>query len=166
MTNAYLRAATDQETDEIHIVLLTIAHPDLAALEIDEPDLGISDGALRFTSNGEGVTSRGKFYKASGFTFTPPAQGEGERSLASIVIPNVDRRLTGVMRQLQGYAYMTVEIVLASDPDVVEEALPEFEMTSADWDALEIRAQLSVPDDDREPVTSYSFVPRLAPGLF
>lgn len=165
-SRAFLESAVAQEADEIYLVLLTITHPDLAALGLDYPELGISEGALRFVNNNTDITSRGDVFKAYGFGFTPPGQGEGERMLASLTVDNVDRRIALTLRALQGQPAVLVELVLASDPDTVEQTLPEFSFTGAEGDALEVTGQLSVDIDEDEPVTSYGFTPRTAPALF
>ncbi|MGP1274246.1 MAG: DUF1833 family protein [Caulobacterales bacterium] len=162
----YLDAALAQETDEIHLALLTVTHPDFAALEIEAPEYGISNGAIRLVANGESVTSRGNVYTAAGFELTLPPQGEGEKPVMSVRIENIDRRLTALLRTLTSPPVFSVEVVLASDPDTVEEALPDFRLVECDGDALEISLQLAHPDDERELVCSYVFDPFNAPALF
>ena len=61
---------------------------------------------------------------------------------------------------------MTVEIVLAADPDTVEMTLPDMRMVSASGDRLQIAGDLAVEDDSNEQLVSYSFVPAHAPALF
>ena len=165
-SRTYLEAATAQHTDEVYLVLVTFSHPDLAALGIQYPELGVSDGALRFVNNTVDITSRGEVFKAYGFDFTPPGQGENERQIATLVIDNVDRRIMLAIRSLQSRPTVLVEVVLGSDPDTVEETLPEFQFVGAGADRLQVNGQLAVDLDEDEPVTSNSFTPRTAPALF
>ena len=162
----FVEGVVAQETDQVYLVLVTLSHPDLADLGEEFPELDVSGGKLRFVNNTVDIDSRGNTFTAYGFGFVPPGEGEGERGLASLTIDNVDRRIALVIRSLLTRISITVEIVLAADPDTVEQTLPEFSMVSAGGDRLEITGDLAVDDDSEEPLCAFAFNPFFAPALF
>lgn len=161
-----LRAAASANTGEVWVPLVTIAHPELAALSIERPELGISGGVMRFAAALEDVESRGEIYKAFAFEWTEPEQSETGTNAGSLRIDNVDRRITEVLRRITGKPQVTVEIVLAAAPDVVDRAYPDFEASGADWNATSVELTLQVLDDDNEPATAWKHTPSFSPGIF
>lgn len=145
-------AQADTSSDPI-LVLLTITHADLGA-------------PLRFVANTVDVVSRGNTFTAYGFGFAAPGDGESGATSARIVIDNIDRRIVDTIRALSTPPEILVEIVLGSNPDVVEETFPPFEVRSANGDRLAIQADLTDMDDDGQAAMRWTFVPSLAPALF
>jgi hypothetical protein len=162
----FVHGVTDEATAEDFLVLLTLTHPDLAALEADAPELGVSGGALRLVNHPVNIVSRGETYLGFPFSWVDPEQGERPRPRARLRIDNVDRRITQLIRSLSSAPYARAEIVLGSDPDTVERAYPPFVMTSADWGDVDVSADLGVRDDDDEPVCAWSHSPKFSPALF
>lgn len=165
-SNTYFEEALAQDTKEVYLVLLTITHPDLAQLGIDYPEIGISNGELRLVRNTVDITSRTKVFMAFGFEFTRPNEGSPARSVASIQMDNVDQRISLLLTELTTKPTVKVEIVLASNPDVVEQVLPNFKLSGVSWDADVIEGELSVENDSAEPVTAYEFNPKWSPAIF
>lgn len=161
-----LKAATSDATGEVWKVLITIAHPQLAALGIESPELGVSDGVMRFAASQKDVVSRGLVFKAFGFDWIEPEQSDQGFDAGSLRIDNVDRRIAQVLRSIKGRAEVKVEIVLASQPDVVDRTYPDFIAPEAGWDEASVEISLSVEDDSREPAVAWAFTPDFAPGLF
>lgn len=154
MTSATLKAAAFAEaTGEVWLVLITLDHADLA-----EP--------LRFVNDNQNITSGGNEFLAFPFVFEEPDQGEGAGGLARIRIDNVDRQIAQTIRELQTAPDVTVQIVLASDPDTVERELGNLKLVSASWDRLEVSGDLSPVRDQDEPGCSWRFTPATAPALF
>lgn len=162
---SFLDAALSQETDEVFLVLLAITHPDLAGLEASYPELDLEGGALRFVANTEDIVSNGHTYTAFGFSLILPDEGDDAAQLATLVIDNVDRRIALTLRSLQTKPGVSVQVVLASEPDYVEEDYPQFEFAGASWDALEVKAELGLQNDTDAPLCDYEFNPNNAPGL-
>lgn len=163
---SFTRALTDEAGGENAVVLLTLQHAELAQLEIDRPDLGITGGAMRFTNADADLISRGDTFLAFPFAFQAPPQGERGRPTARLRIDNVDRRIAETIRLLSSAPTCILEIVFASDPDTVERTYPAFKMTSADWDAVSVSGSLSTRHDDDEPVSAWTHSPSFSPGLF
>jgi hypothetical protein len=165
VSRRFLEESQAETTDEIWLVLLTFSHPDLAALAIDRPDIGISDGELRLVANDTDIVSNGRTFMAYAFEWIPPGQSEQGRDAARIRLDNVDRRIVEMIRLLKTSPEVTAEIVLASDPDVVEQSFPAFIIPAPGWSMLTIEADLKARDDDDEPAIAWTYSPRFAPGL-
>lgn len=160
------RTALASQSASDPLVLLTLTHPQLANLEVDHPDLGLSGGALRLVNAGVDIVSRAQTYLAFPFAFTPPPEGERGRPTARLTISNVDRRIIQIIRLIVGAPQCTLEIVYPDAPDVVERTYPAFLMTSLDADAVKVTGTVSTRHDDDEPVNASRHTPKHSPGLF
>jgi hypothetical protein len=149
----FQESAFAEATGEVWLVLLTIEHADLA-----EP--------LRFVNNTENITSNGDAFLAFPFDYVAPDEGNEGAGIGRIRIDNVDRQIAQTIRELQTAPTVTVQIVLASDPDTIERELGDLVLASASWDKFEVSADLSPLRDHDEPGCSWRFTPGEAPALF
>lgn len=152
-SDTFKAAVFAQETDEVFIALVTIDHDDLAA-------------PIRVTSDGVATESRGETYVAYPFDLQLPDDSDEPAITALITIDNVDREILATLRQLTSRATVTMEIVLASDPDTVEQSFPDFELGSVPWDALTITGELTQESFLNEPYPAGVFAPAWFRGLF
>lgn len=144
----------------------TADDPYLALLTIDHPDLPAEVRPMRFVRDYVDLVSRGHTFQRFPFNFARPGQGESKQP-ARLVIDNVDQRIVRTLRALSTPPTLLVEFVIASHPDVIEEALPELKLYTVSGDRLAIEAALAdAGDDDNEPATRWSYTPSLAPALF
>lgn len=141
------------ETNEAFIVLLTIGHADM-----EEP--------LRVCNNTAAVTSRGETYIAYPFELTLPDDEDNRPPRARLVIDNVDRQIVQTVRQLVSSPSVTIEIIRAAAPDVVEATFQDFRFTNISYDSHVVEGDLTVEDFTAEPYPAASFSPSLFPGLF
>jgi hypothetical protein len=159
-----LRAAMNaQETGEIPVVLLTIAHPDLASniwLSSD-PTTTISYAPLIY-----GTTSRGITYTFLPFSTVLPDDKDDSPPAAKLVIDNIDRELIPLLRSTDYPATVKIEIVLASSPDFVEFFYPEMDLVAVDYDAGSVSLTLEINALLHEPFPAGTFSPDSFPGLF
>lgn len=142
-----------EASGEVWLVLLTIAHADL-------PE------TLRFVNNNEAITSNGENFIAYPFQFIEPDYGENGAGIGRIRIDNIDREIANTIRTLQTAPTITVQVILASDPNTIERELSGMIMPSASWDALEVSGDISAPRDHDEPGCSWRFTPAASPALF
>lgn len=108
MTQEGLDAAFAEQTEEVWLVFVDIAHP------------MIEGGPLRLVRNSRDVTRQGNLYRGMLFDITLPSQHERQASSASLSVPNVDRRITDALRPLIGSGepvQVTLSVALATDPD-------------------------------------------------
>jgi Domain of unknown function (DUF1833) len=152
LSPAAIASLTAENTDEVWIVLLTIDHPSLA-----EP--------IRVANNNEDITSNGEDYIGLPFSIELPGEDADEPGTAAIQVPNVDREIVAAARGIQGRASATIEVVLASQPNVVEVGFYGLEMTEVEWDASTVRGRLRFEQIMTEPLSPI-ITPERFPGLF
>lgn len=154
-SETFLDLAQADEADDPFLPLLTIDHPDLP--EEVRP--------MRFVANYQAIVSRGQTFLPFPFGFARPGQGE-QAGAARIVIDNVDQRIVATIRSLSTPPTLLIEIIVASQPDEVEETLPPFLLRAASGDRMALEAELVGDNDDGEPLNPWSFTPSFAPALF
>ncbi|MBU0598807.1 DUF1833 domain-containing protein [Patescibacteria group bacterium] len=142
-----------QETAEVFLLLLTIDHDDL-------------DAAIRVVNNAENITSNSLEYQAFPFEMNLPDDTEDALSQVTLTICNVDRQIVQAVRSISSPPTVTLNVILASDPDTVEAGPFEFTMKSADYDALTVTGSLAAEDILNEPFPADRYTPNLFPGLF
>lgn len=147
------RALYDEETDEVFATLVTIDHADL------EPP-------LRATDNEEEIESDGETFVPYAFELAWPTDHENRPPLARLRIGNVDRVIVQTLRALDSPPTVTVQLVRAADPDLVEAELPEFELFQADYDVVVVEGELGLESFLNEPCPHQRFTASSHPGLF
>lgn len=159
VSDPFRRAVDRPETDEVLITLVTVDHPDLAG------------GPLRLSSDEVDTVSRGETYVARAFSILPPDDVDGRQRPARFSVPVV--RAPGgagdpvaVLRQIETPPTITIELVLASQPDVVDVSWPNLELTDFDVEAEILSGSLRRKQVAGVGVPYKRFTPALVPGLF
>lgn len=152
--------------DSTLIVLLTVYDVDGVT-----PVVRLSDNYIsRISETSEdvvyGVVSRGQ-----SFTFLPlrialPSEEKEGSSRCSLVLEDVTRYITPIIRSLSSPPKIKIELVLSKTPDVVEILFDNFYITNFQYNAGQVTAELMTPEQDREPFPAYTYTPRFNPGLF
>lgn len=142
------------ESAEDWLWLLTITHPDFV-----EP--------IRLARNWRSIASRGNHYQP--FPFAPSiAQEEPDRTpRLSIQIGNISRVVTAKLEEVQGsddQPKVTLEVVLASQPSVVEFVLADFEFRNVTYGEVVLQADLEAEDFMSTPYPDIRRTPQIAPG--
>lgn len=140
-------------TKEVILLLLKISHPNLV-----EP--------IRVANNFEPIVSQGYTWSAFPFEITMPSESDDQIPIMSLKIDAVDRQIITVVRNLQGPPEVTLDIVLASQPDIVEATVQGFRMKSVSYNNLTVEAELRLEEILTEPFPQHAFTPALFPGLF
>jgi hypothetical protein len=141
------------ETDEIWLPLLVIECDDL-------------DAPLRIVSNTEDIVSNGETYTAYPFEMDLPPQDDEVTISTRIQIDNVDLDIMKTLRAVTGRPKLTLSIVLARTPDILERGPMEFDLETIDYDAATIEGSLVFDSILEEPSGAYSFTPQYFPALF
>lgn len=128
-SDTFRAAVYAPETDEVFLILLEINEASLA-----EP--------IRFAHNNEPITSGGDVYAASFFDVALPSQSADNIEPVRLTVGNVDRAITDSIRLAVGRPQVTLEVVLASDPDTIEAGPFEFELEGVEYDALTVTGEL------------------------
>jgi hypothetical protein len=148
-----LRALHAPQTGEAFVVLLTLSHASL-------------DTPLRVAGSDTVVFSRGDEFTPYPFALTLPDDAARQSPEARLVIDNVDRQIMAALRGLSSAPAVTIEIVRAAAPDVVEARFDAFRLGQVSYDSRLIEGILSLEDFTAEPFPAGSFSPGHFPGLF
>jgi hypothetical protein len=151
-TAAFREALYGADLNDAIVALLTIAHADFPV--------------LRLARNTEDVVSRGETYSGCAFRGTLPEDDGETLPTVKVTVDHVDQALTDALRSVAEGAEMTLELVLASAPDVVESGPYFFRVTSAMWNWQELSLTLGYEDLLNLPYPADSLDPQVAPGLF
>ncbi len=156
LTAAFRRASRAAHSAACPILLVSIDHPSLEGTPI------------RLSSDGEHTLSRGATFVRLPFELTLPDDVEDRPPRARITVSNVSREIVRFVRDIPPGEAPTVllELVLAGDPDTVEEAWGPFRLTEPDYDALQVSAELAIDDRSQEPFGAERYTPDLFPALF
>lgn len=163
VSETFRAAMFAQETDEIPVLLLTITHPDLVSvwrLSSDNAILLDAEEQLR------GTVSRGQDYYFFPMGVSLPEEGEDASNVIQVTIDNVGRELTSLLKSTTTPAAITIEVVLASAPDLVEVEFPDFELASADVDVGTVVLSITVDTMASEPYPADNFTPGSFGGLW
>ena len=93
-------------SDDTFIVLITITHPLIAT--------------RRYAGWPTQITSNGETYDPAGFALELPTDQDGRVKSTRLRFVNVSGELTPVLRSITDSPNLGIQLVLASDPDVVE----------------------------------------------
>lgn len=152
LSSPALESAFAQETGEVWLVLCTITHPSLPT-------------PLRFVNDMQSLTSRGNLYQAFPFEVEFPEEDVDSAGEARIVLDNIDQSIVKAIRAMSGAPEITLEVVLASNPDQVEAQFPGMALRDARYDVARVTGTLRFEDITTEPI-SVEMTPQRFPGLF
>jgi len=153
LSSSFLEALYSERTNEVFLVLLSIAHADLVE-------------TIRVVNNTENITSSGVEYTAFPFTLSLPDDIEDQLPAVTLSIDNVDRSIVEAVRTINSPATVSLSVVLASDPDTVEIGPITLTMRQVEYDQLTVSGTLQPADLLSEPFPQGRFSPNRYPGLF
>ena len=162
-----LKAVFSPDSDDDLIILLTIYNP----LNESEVIFRLADGFTKRISETEsdilyGVTSNGFDYTFLPMEISLPSEDEAQAPRCSIVMHDVTRHLTPIIRTITAPPRIKLELVLTKTPDVVEVSFSDFYINAFTYNADTVTADLAMIDYEREPFPMHSFTPRYFPGMF
>lgn len=147
-----LESAFAAQTEEVWLILLTIQHATLA-------------NPLRFVNDYQSLVSRGNVFLAFPFEVEFPEQDPDSPGEARLTIDNVDRQIVNTIRAISSPPDITLEVVLASQPDTVEAEFSGLILRNVTYDALKVSGVMRFEDIMTEPV-SLQMTPSRFAGLF
>lgn len=165
LSSTALRALFAEDTGDYPILLVTVTHDTFQA-----PIRVSSDPTTRLSATDAeiiyGTVSRSMSFAFLPFQISLPGEFEDSAPRARISIDNVSRELTAAVRTLTSPPVVTIELVMASTPDVVEATFPNFDLSDVDGDVMTISGTLSIDLLVLEPFPAGIFSPGQFPGLF
>lgn len=113
-----------------------------------------------------GVVSRSNNYIFLPVEISLPTEEDNSAPKCSLVIRDVTRYLTPLIRNIQSPPRVLIELVLTSTPDVVEASFSSFYITSITYNADTVTCELAMTDFAVEPFPCFTFTPQFFPGIF
>ena len=150
---AAMQATLAQETSKVFLVLLDVNHVDLLV-------------PVRLVNNTSNIVSNGNTYTAFPFSARMPDDREDREPVAEISIVNVTRELIDEIRNIHSDLSVTLSVVLADSPNIIEWGPLEMEVQSISYDAEKITFSLGMQAFTKEPFPYKAFTPNKFPGLF
>ena len=121
LSDTAARELAAQDCATAWLVLLEISHPQLST-------------PLRLTSDGVATISNGASYEPFPFEVTLPDDAEGRAPRAQIRIDNTSQEIIAALRGLVDPLAVTLQIVRAGDPDVIERQWAGLEWRASRYD--------------------------------
>ena len=159
-----LRAMFSPDADDDIITLLTISGPGMTTQSI-------ADGYTQRLSETADEVIYGVKSRGSDFVFLPmeislPTEDATAAPRCQITIHDIAYALVPALRTITQAPSVTLEMVLASDPDVVEASFPGFLLGAIQYNANTVTGELTVASLAQEPFPAHTFNPSYFPGLF
>jgi len=121
---------------------------------------------IYLVNNIDNVTSDGNVHQAFPMRVTLPVDdGETQREVA-LEFDNVALELIDEIRSVSDFIDVRIQMVLASDPDVIEIEIGEMKIRNIQYDQNTISAKLFIDDFLNIELTSEKYLPTNFPGLF
>jgi hypothetical protein len=97
---------------------------------------------------------------------TLPDETAGQSPRCVLTLYDVAGYLTPLIREINGPPLVKLQLVMASNPTVVEITFTDFFLTNITYTRDSIQAELNMINLDREPFPQHKFTPAYFPGLF
>lgn len=159
--------AFKQESSDREICLLTIVHPAWT-----EPIRLSTDATtfLRYADDGSpmyGTVSRGMTFEYLPLTPVLPDSHDEQPPKARVMIDDVSRAVSPYLRLIDDQLpKVTVEVVLAGTPDIVDQVWPELTLRTSGGDASMVEATLEMDIGTDDAIPWLRFVPAYFWNLF
>lgn len=167
MSPAAVKAIFSPDSDADLITLLTIYDP----INESEVIARLADGSTKRISETDNVVIYGVTSNGNDYTFLPmkislPSEDEAQAPRCSIVLNDVTRYITPIIRKLTAPPRIKLELILTKSPDTVEVSFEYFYINNFTYNAESVTADLAMIDYEREPFPMHAFTPRYFPGMF
>lgn len=158
------------DSDEIYVVLVHITHPD-----IDEPVRLSTDNTERLSLEplmyGTRSTWNGSDPATEPYLFVlastlVPSDLNDAPSAATLILENVDNDIAKVLRSTTRPGNVSIAVVLASSPNLIEAEWTGLRMVSAGGDVSEVRLEISREEIEQERSPGHRMTKDFFPGLF
>lgn len=131
--------------DSLHH-LLTLTHPTWGA-------------PVRLVDNSEDIISGGETFIRFPMDIVLPTDKDGEQPRARLVITNITRELIEQVRGINEPIEVQMDVIMGGHPDDVVATWPEFELSSVSINAVDLEADLGLPDSEIERSSTMVFTP-------
>lgn len=155
MSDPALQAIFSRSTDEVFIVLMKItsAQPGFETIRLAKDQFGT-------------IVSNGETYIGMPFEASMLSDQDENLPESVISIQNVDREIVNMVRTLTSAPTITITVVLASSPNVIERGPFSLKLRDVNWNAIVVTGKIKLEDILNEPFPGESMTPDLFPGMF
>ena len=141
-----------QDSSDPFLMAITLSHSSFTTLHL--------------VNNSENITSNGIVFQSFPMTIILPVDdGESLRE-ASIEFDNVSLQLIDEIRTVTSPIDVKIQMILASNPDLVQIELNDLRIRNISYNKQKITAKLIMDDFMSTNLTSEQYVPTIYPGLF
>lgn len=157
---AFLAAVHNQNLDDCILDLCTIESTDL----IESP--------IRIVNNIDPIVSRGDTFYAVPFTVIYPGQLQSRLPIINLVLPAIwdpaDPMTGGTVGMVSRMdtGTLKLEMILGSNPNVVERGPFNFRIKKSRADEKNVTLECAYQDTITEPVPGHLMTPATCPGIF
>lgn len=165
------RLAQDaQATDDVYVALIEITHPSL-----DVPIRLSTDNTERLSTDPLYYGTRSSWRGADPLTqpylwvvasALLPSDQDDAPAAGTLILDNLDADLVRVVRSITDMASISLAVVMASTPSLIEAEFTDLQIRSADIDAAEISLSFSREEIELEHFPSGRMSRNRFPGLF
>lgn len=142
-----------QDSGDPLLMLLTLSHPSFT-------------NTIRLSNNSVDTVSRGNTYISYPFSFTLPIDdGESAREV-SIKMDNVSLEIIREIRKISTPINVLIEMVVASNPNVLQLAMENLIMDNVQYNTQSITASLRMDGFLAIELLSEKYTPSKFPGIF
>lgn len=164
------RLALEEESSaEIEVVLISIEHPELTSpirLSTDNTERITDDPLVYGTrSSWRGANPALEPYLWIIASAVLPGDADDAPAQATLILENLDTDMVGVVRSFTDLATVSIAVVLASNPDIIEAEWTGLQITAADITSGEISLSLSRDEIELEPFPAGRLSKQRFPGL-
>lgn len=155
LSPAALQAMLAEQTDEVPLMCVTISHSSFAS-------------PYYLVYNNEPLQRAIAEFEPFAFQLALAPESEDALPQVQMTIDNIDRKILQAIRTLPAgeRVSMTMEVVLASQPDVVEVGPVNYKFLSIDFDQAQITGTLGFDDDLLNTTLGQTYTPVNSPGVF
>ena len=137
--------------------------PFLMLVTLDHADF---DNPYYLVNNSENITSRGQVYTAFPMSIVLPADDNESNREVTIIFDNTGLDLVSDFRLVTSPISVTLELILASLPDVVEISFGDLKIQNISYNKSQISAKLYLDDFLNTEMPSEKYDPTSFPGIF
>jgi len=149
-----LQAMLAQQTAEVFIPCLKVEHPSFAS-------------PIRVAYNTETVTRTDGSYLPFAFQVNLPDQREDQVPQVTVTFDNTDLSINSAIRDLTGMPSVTLDVVLASQPNTIEAGPFAFSLSDVTATTETITGTLAYEEDVfSQACPGQQYLPTNSPGLF
>ena len=151
-SNKLLELVSSDTPNDIFLHLVTVFWPD--------------NTEDRYVKNYEDVTSRGNNYQAASFNINLPAEPEDEVPTINLQFSIAERTIVRKLRESTTPPTLRLEVVLASDPDIVEVGPFDFDLRRFDSQGMNVSVEAGFEPILDLALPQLTYNPILFAGLF